>query len=91
MKIELSKLRQLIQETMENVHSKHEKTTAGSVVLRKMHDAPGVLESLSQIDNPRELAHVIEGIIDAVPVVRRADVLEALAKVKHHEREERRR
>jgi hypothetical protein len=89
-----SQLRQLIKdvikEDLKNTRSKHEKTVAGSIALRRMHDAPGVLEALSQITEPRELAHVIEAIIDAVPVVRRDEVLRALLVVQRHEKKTRR-
>ena len=102
MKIRLSDLRDMIREVAEeetppvredlkNVGARHEKTVSGSVALRKMHDAPGVLEALANIDDPKELAHVIEAIIDAVPVVKRADVLKALTTVTRHERITRRR
>lgn len=79
-------VREALREDLKNVGSRHEKTVTGSVVLRKMHDAPGVLEALSAVDSARELAHVIEAIIDAVPVVRREDVLKALRTVGRHER-----
>jgi len=90
MRIEISQLRQVVRdviaEDLKNVHSKHEKTTAGSAALRLIHDAPGVMEALSNITSPKELAHIIEAIIDAVPVVRRADVLHALTMVTRHEK-----
>lgn len=81
-----STVRQIINEDLKNVRSEHEKTIAGSTALCRMHDAPGVLEALSHIDDPKELAQVIEAIIDAVPLVRRNDVLTALTKVTRHER-----
>jgi hypothetical protein len=94
MKLTIGELKHIIQETLDedlkNVHSKHEKTSTGSAVLRKMHDAPGVLEMLSKIKSPKELAQVIEAILDAVPVVRRDDVLKALTTVQRHERSTRR-
>jgi hypothetical protein len=90
MKLTSSQLRPIIDEViaedLKNVRSKHEKTIAGTTALRKMHDAPGVLEALSQITDPKELAQVIEAIIDSVPMVKRGDVLSALAKVTRHER-----
>jgi hypothetical protein len=51
-----------------------------------MHDAPGVLDSLSHIDDPRELAQIIQAIIDSVPITKRAEVLRALNTVMGHER-----
>ncbi len=79
-------VRLLLQEDLKNLRAPHERTVAGADVLRKMHDAPGVLQALSQVDSATELAHVIEAIIDAVPVVRRHDVLDALTKVTRHEK-----
>lgn len=92
MKLTESQLRQMIRseielsEDMKNVGSKHEDTVSGAVAIRKMHDAPGVLEALSNIHSAKELAHVIEAIIDSVPVVRREEVLRALGTVQRHER-----
>jgi len=94
MKLTSEQLRTIIEETitedLKNVRGKHEHTIAGTTALRRMHDAPGVLEALSQITDPKELAQVIEAIIDAVPMVNRGDVLGALAKVTRHERSTRR-
>lgn len=90
MKLKLSHLRRIIQEELnqdlKNVHSKHEKTTTGTSVLRKMHDAPGVLASISQLKTPKEVAQVIEAILDAVPMVSRESIFKALETVKRHER-----
>lgn len=84
-------LRKFIFEDLKNVRSKHEPATSDSKrVLRLMHDAPGVIPALQEIDNPRELAAVIEALIDACPVVRKGDVLSALSKVTSHERKTRR-
>lgn len=79
-------VRGVVSEDLKNIGGRHEKTVAGSVVLRKMHDAPGVLEALTAVDDPKELVHVIEAIIDASAVVRRDEVLRALQKVARHER-----
>jgi hypothetical protein len=54
--------------------------------LKKMHDAPGVLQSLTRIRSAKELAHVIEALIDAVPISRRDEILRALAMVARHEK-----
>lgn len=90
MRIQVSQLRQVvrdvIEEDLKNIHGKHERTTAGSTVLRHMHDAPGVMEALASVTSPKELAHIIEAIIDAVPVVRRDEVLRALTTVTRHEK-----
>lgn len=79
-------VRAAVNEDLKNVGGKHEKTVAGAHVLKMMHDAPGVMEALAGIGSPKELAHVIEAIIDAVPVVRRAEVLKALGVVMRHEK-----
>ena len=90
MKIRLSELRRMVaeilKEDLKNVGSKHQKTVAGTAVLKKIHDAPGVLNSLMSVNDPKELAHVIEALIDAVPMVKRSDVLAALGMVQRHER-----
>ncbi len=92
MKLTTLQLRRIIREEiglsedMKNVGGEHEDTVGGAVVIRKMHDAPGVLEALSSIGSAKELAHVIEAIIDAVPIVRREEVLRALTTVQRHEK-----
>lgn len=83
-------VRRILSEDLKNVRSKHEKTVAGTTVLRLMHDAQGVLPALSQITSPTEMAQVIEALLDAVPMVSRRDVLEALMKVMRHEKATRR-
>lgn len=55
-----------------------------------MHNAPGVLQALQSIDTPKELAQLIEELIDAVPMVNKGEVLAALAKVQGHELKARR-
>jgi len=79
-------IRAAMNEDLKNVGGKHEKTVAGAHVLKMMHDAPGVMDALAGIGSPKELAHVIEAIIDAVPVVGRAEVLKALTTVTRHEK-----
>jgi len=90
MKIRLSELRKIVREVLEedikNVGSHHQKTVGGTATLKKMHDAPGVLDSLSHIDDPRELAQIIQAIIDSVPITKRAEVMRALNTVIGHER-----
>lgn len=80
MKIRLGDLRKIIreaiQEDLKNVGSRHQKTVAGALALRKMHDAPGVLDALSDISNPQELAQIIQATIDAVPITKRAAVID---------------
>jgi hypothetical protein len=44
------------------------------------------MDALARVGNPKELAHIIEAIIDAVPVVGRAEVLKALTTVARHEK-----
>lgn len=98
MKVRMGDLRKIIRESsdeleedLKNVGSKHEKTVAGGHALKMMHDAPGVMEALAGISSPKELAQVIEAIIDAVPIVGRAEVMRALNTVGRHERTNRKR
>lgn len=84
-------LRKFISEDLKNVYSKHEPPTPETKhLLRTMHDAPGVMKSLPDIDTPRELAGVIEAVIDACSVVGKDAVLQALQKVMRHEKKTRR-
>lgn len=83
-------LRQLVAEDLKNVYSHHKKTVDSQYVLKKMHDAPAVMDALTAIDKPAELAAVIEAIIDACPIVRKDEVLNALRKVQGHEKTTRR-
>ena len=83
-------LRGLIAEDLKNIYSKHKKTVDSQHALKVMHDAPAVLAALQKIDKPNELAAVIEAIIDACPIVKKAEVLDALMKVQRHEKTTRR-
>ena len=75
-----------VSQDLKNVGSRHEKTVGGTAALRRMHDAPGVLPALSQLHDPKELAQVIQALIDAVPITSRGDVFRALGIVGRHER-----
>lgn len=79
-------IREILNEDLKNLGVKHDKTVAGTAVLRKMHNAPGVMDALMGIDTSKEIAHVLEALLDAIPVVRREAVLKALIKVLDHER-----
>ena len=70
-----------VSEDMKNIGSEHKATVDSSRVLTLMHAAPGLLPALQKITSPAELAHLIEAIIDSVPVVKRADVMAALGAV----------
>lgn len=83
-------IREVLNEDLKNVYSAHEDTVAGHAALKKMHDSPAVMKALSKIDDPREIAHVIEAELDAMPVVSRATVEKALNIVRRHERKNRR-
>ena len=84
-------VRAILAEDLKNVGSRHQKTVGGTAALRKMHDAPGVLPSLSKLHDPKELAQVIQALIDAVPITSREEVLRALGIVARHERKTHRR
>jgi len=79
-------IREVIAEDLKNVGGRHQRTVRGTSALKKMHDAPGVLKSLSKISDPKELAQVIQALIDAVPITSREDVLRSLGMVTRHER-----
>lgn len=83
-------LRILIAEDLKNIYSKHKKTVDSQHVLKKLHDAPGVMDALQKINKPSELAAVIEALIDACPIVKKHDVMKALGSVQRHERTTRR-
>ena len=84
-------VRGLVAEDLKNLGVPHDATVGGSAALRKMHDAPGVLEAIASVTEPRELAHVIEALIDASGVVRRDEVLRAPGTVQRHEKKTHRR
>jgi len=85
-------IREMIDEDLKNPRrSPHKKTAMGTRVLQKMHDAPGVLASLSDVDRPEELTQVIQAINDAVPITGREEILKAIKKVLSHERSTRNR
>lgn len=83
-------LRELISEDLKNIYSHHKPTVDSKHALMMIHNAPGVLEALQKIDKPAELAAVLEAIIDACPIVRKDAVLNALTKVRTHEKTTRR-
>jgi hypothetical protein len=79
-------IREMIEEDLKNLRAPHDQTVSGMSTLKKMHDAPGVVASLTKIHTPRELAHVIEALIDAVSISSRSDILQALGMVARHEK-----
>lgn len=83
-------LREMIAEDLKNIYSKHKKTVDSQRVLKAIHDAPKVMDALTKINSPAELAAVIEAIIDACPIVKKAEVLRALGVVQKHEKTTRR-
>lgn len=83
-------LREMISEDLKNIYSKHKKTVDSQFVLKKIHDAPGVMDALTKINNPAELAAVIEALIDACPIVKKHEVLRAIGTVQKHEKTTRR-
>ena len=83
-------IREFISEDLRNIYSKHEPTADSQHALKIMHDAPGVMEALQKINNPQELAAVLEAIIDACPIIKKDSVLKALNKVQRHEKKTRR-
>jgi len=83
-------LREVIAEDLKNIYSKHKKTVDSQRALKTIHDAPRVMDALAEINSPTELAAVIEALIDACPIVKKAEVLRALGVVQKHEKTTRR-
>jgi hypothetical protein len=91
MKLTEAHLRAIIQEELEteqlkNLHSKHEATVDSKRVLEMMAQSKGVMQSIKKIDSARELAGLLEAIIDSSGVADKAAVLQALTKVQGHEK-----
>lgn len=76
----------LQKEQLKNLHSKHEATVDSKRVLEMMAKSKGVMQSIKKIDNPRELAGLLEALIDASGVADKNAVLQALTKVQGHEK-----
>jgi hypothetical protein len=90
-KLTEEQLRSIIREELEteqlkNLHSKHEATVDSKRVLEMMAKSKGVMQSIKKIDNARELAGLLEAIIDASSVGDKGAVLKALMKVQGHEK-----
>ena len=76
----------LHKEQLKNLHSKHEATVDTKRGLEMMAKSKGVMRSIKKIDNPRELAGLLEALIDASGVADKNAVLQALTKVQGHEK-----
>lgn len=76
----------LQKEQLKNLHSKHEATVDTKRVLEMMAKSKGVMRSIKKIDNPRELAGLLEALIDASGVADKNAVLQTLTKVQGHEK-----
>lgn len=74
------------KEQLKNLHSKHEATVDSKRVLEMMAKSKGVMQSIKKIDNARELAGLLEAIIDSSGVPDKNAVLQALTKVQGHEK-----
>ena len=74
------------KEQLKNLHSKHEATVDSKRVLEMMAKSKGVMQSIKKIDNARELAGLLEALIDASSVGDKGAVLKALMKVQGHEK-----
>ena len=79
-------IREVLAEDLKNVGSEHQHTVAGTAAIHKMHNAPGLLDKFTDIKKAKDLAQVIQAIIDSTPITRRAELLKALSIVLRHER-----
>ena len=91
MKLTEEQLRSIIREELEteqlkNLHSKHEATVDSKRVLEMMAKSKGIMQLIKKIDNTKELASLLEALIDSSGVVDKAAVLQALTKVQGHEK-----
>ena len=85
MKIRIGDLRALIREHFRHGSSPHERTADAVRTLKAMQGSPTLQKAFDSIDRPRELAGVIEELIDATGMSR-TDVEQALAIVFKHEK-----
>jgi hypothetical protein len=91
MKLTEEQLRSIIREELEteqlkNLHSKHEATVDSKRVLEMMAKSKGIMQLIKKIDNTKELASLLEALIDSSGVVDKGAVLQALTKVQGHEK-----
>ena len=91
MKLTEEQLRSIIREELEteqlkNLHSKHEATVDSKRVLEMMAKSKGIMQLIKKIDNTKELASLLEALIDASGVADKSAVLQALTKVQGHEK-----
>jgi len=91
MKLTEEQLRSIIREELEteqlkNLHSKHETTVDSKRVLEMMAKSKGIMQLIKKIDNTKELASLLEALIDASGVADKSAVLQALTKVQGHEK-----
>lgn len=85
MKIRLGDLRKIIREHFRHGGSPHQRTSDSKRVLRAMQDSPTLQHAFDSIDQPRELAGVIEELIDATGMSRE-QIEQALAILYKHEK-----
>ena len=85
MKLRLRDLRLLIREHFRHGSSPHERNPDIKRVLKTMQDNPSLQRAFDTIDKPRELAGVIEELIDATGMSR-DDISQALSIIFRHEK-----
>lgn len=85
MKIRLGDLRRLIREHFRHGVTTHEKNPDTKRVMKAMQDSPTLQKSFGSIDTPRELAGIIEELIDATGMSR-DEISQALSILYRHEK-----
>jgi hypothetical protein len=85
MKIRLGELRKMIREHFRHGSAPHQRTTDSKRVLKAMQDSPTLQKAFDTIDQPRELAGIIEELIDATGMSRE-QIQRALSILYRHEK-----
>lgn len=85
MKIRLGELKKMIREHFRHGASPHQRTSDSKKVLKAMQDNPTLQRAFDVIDEPRELAGVLEELIDATGMPREK-IQQALAILYRHEK-----
>ena len=82
-------LRSFIRESIKDAYMNMHTSYDSRHLLRMMMDSPGILDALQRVNSPIELAQFLDAIIDACPVVKRTEVLDALRRVTSYETQNR--
>lgn len=85
MKMTIDELRQMIREHFRHGVSPHQRTSDSKNVLRAMQDNQRLQKAFDKLDQPRELAGLLEELIDATGPTRE-QIQQALSILYRHER-----